>query len=162
MEEISLQIRQLRALVEQRLAEATIKERTGEVLGIQEALNEFLRLRSHGILDNVVTESATTKRKILGYLTESETPLGYYHAYNTLLCTLIPLRIRFSIKVDGKSVYNETFYGVRQRPQRNIADMRREARQKRDELAERYADLVSEDIRRCYDTAQALSQAICG
>lgn len=223
LDEISRQIRELRALFEQRLAELTLRERTGEVLGIQEAVEEFVRLRSQGILDNVTTDSAVTKRKILGYIADAETPIGYYHAYNSLLCTLIPLRIwtffffgrprrdlvalvcgelrdllanrergtevartlgrnrvsgvseelilidelgpvwgtTFTIKVDGKVVYSETFAGIRQIPRRNIADMRRESREKREELAERYAELMSEDVRRCYDAADALSRAIC-
>jgi len=92
LDELSQQIAELKQSIEAKLDDMVLKERFGEVLGIKESLEEYHRILSSGILDNIVTDSAQTKRKILAWLDDDRTPVAYLHAYNTLACTLIPLR----------------------------------------------------------------------
>lgn len=93
LDELSVQIRQLREFIETKLDDIVLREHSGDVLGIKEALEEYIRLRSQGILDNIVTHSAQTKSKIEAYLSQDQTPIYYYHAYNTLKCMLLPVRV---------------------------------------------------------------------
>lgn len=93
LDEISGQISEMKQAIEQKLNDMVLKERTGEVLGIKESLEEYSRIMSPGILDNIVTDSAQTKRKIFSYLDDERTPLEFFHAYNSLACMLVPLRV---------------------------------------------------------------------
>lgn len=92
LDEISAQIRQLKDSIERKLNDILLKERAGEVLGIRESLLDYQRLKSVGILDNITTDSAQTKRKIAAYLSDAGTPDDYFHAYNALYVMLLPLR----------------------------------------------------------------------
>lgn len=92
LDELSQQIAELKQSIEAKLDDMVLKERFGEVLGIKESLEEYHRILSPGILDNIVTDSAQTKRKMLAWLDDGRTPVAYLHAYNTLACTLIPIR----------------------------------------------------------------------
>jgi len=93
LDEIKMLIIQARRALEEKLNDIPIRERTGEVLGIEEALNEYRGLQSQGVLDNIITDSAQTKRKIKAYIESEDTPLSYLAAYCGLYITLLPLRI---------------------------------------------------------------------
>ena len=93
LDQIKVSINQTRRALEQKLNNMPLRERTGEVLGIEEALNEFRILNSQGILDNIVSDSAQTKRKIETYINAPDTPVEYRVLYLSLYATLIPLRI---------------------------------------------------------------------
>lgn len=93
LDEIKTLVTQTYRALEQKLNDIPVKERSGEVLGIEEALNEFRRLRSQGILDNIVSDSAQTKRKIKTYIDAKETPVEFRATYCGLYATLLPLRV---------------------------------------------------------------------
>jgi hypothetical protein len=67
----------------------------------------------------------------------------------------------FSIRVDGRVVYDDTFGGARGIPHRNINDVRNQARQMHDSLLQSNADFVSADLKKAYDTADATSLVVC-
>lgn len=93
LNEISQQIEDLRLSLERKIDDMILKERTGEVLGIRESLEEYKLLKAQGVLDNIISDSAQTKQKIASYLDSPDTTLEYYLAYNALKCLLLPLRI---------------------------------------------------------------------
>lgn len=86
------QIRQLEQSIGSKLTEATLVDRSGEVFGAKAALDEYLRLLSEGILDNIVTQSDVTARTLMGYLAHDDTPIDYYDVANGLLNALTSLR----------------------------------------------------------------------
>lgn len=79
--------------LEQKMLDIVLKERTGEVLGFHEALLEFRNLQSQGILDNILSDSAQTKRKIKTFIDAPDTPDALRSAYCGLYLSLLPLRI---------------------------------------------------------------------
>lgn len=93
LDEIKTLILQSRRALERKLNDIPLRERTGEVLGIEEALNEYRNLQSQGILDNIISDSAQTKRKIKTFIDADDTPADYRAAYCGLYTTLLPLRV---------------------------------------------------------------------
>lgn len=93
LDEIKILINQTRRALEQKLEDIPLRERTGEVLGIEEALNEYRALQSQGILDNIISDSAQTKNKIKTFIDADDTPVDYRVMYCGLYATLLPLRV---------------------------------------------------------------------
>lgn len=93
LDEIMHLIVQTKEALEQKMLDIVFKERTGEVLGIHEALQEFRNLRNQGMLDNILSDSAQTKRKIKTWIDAPDTPVALRAAYCGLYLSLLPLRI---------------------------------------------------------------------
>ena len=93
LDEIKTLINRTRAALEKKMNDIPVKDRTGEILGIEETLNEYRIHGRQGVLDNAVSESALTKGKIRAYIEASDTPLAYRGTYCALYTMLIPLRV---------------------------------------------------------------------
>lgn len=93
LDEIRSLIVQGRQYIEKKLNDTSLRERTGEVLGIDEALNEYRKLLQEDILTQLIVSSAKTKQTIRTFIVAGDTPLEYRVSYCALYFSLIPLRV---------------------------------------------------------------------
>lgn len=92
LEEIKSQIQECRNALMEKIEDTVLRQRTGEVLGTKEILEEYGRLRRDAVLVNLVTASAVYKNGIFISIADETIPLEHRGAYCGLYCTLLPFR----------------------------------------------------------------------
>ncbi|WP_439695973.1 hypothetical protein ACFGVS_24695 [Mucilaginibacter sp. AW1-7] len=98
--QISTEIQQLKMTILDKLNQTSLKEKTSEVFGFQDSLNDYYATKDENILANIITESAATKRGIILSLQDPDISIEYYFSYINLLSMLQPLRIT-TLLLDG-------------------------------------------------------------
>ena len=90
LDEIENLIRKCKNQLEQKMEDVTLRQLTGEILGIREAMYES-RGREN-ILEELVVPSAKAKSKARISITDESIGLEHRSAYCGLYCMLVPLR----------------------------------------------------------------------
>ena len=96
--EIEGRILECKNSINKKIEDVTLRRITGEVLGMEEILKEYCRLRMHNVLGidnilvNMVTASVTPKNAIRISIEDQEIHIEHRGAYCGLYCTLLPLR----------------------------------------------------------------------
>jgi hypothetical protein len=67
----------------------------------------------------------------------------------------------FTIRVDGRVVYNDTFAGSRGIPRRTINEVRAQAKAMRDSLVKSNGDAVSAEVTQAYDLVDGTGRVVC-
>lgn len=92
VDEIESKIQKCKDAATQKIEDVILRQKTAEVLGTKEMLEEYGRLKRDAVLVNLTTESAIYKSAIFISIADEKIPLEYRGAYCGLYCTLLPIR----------------------------------------------------------------------
>lgn len=90
---LSAQISKLEEVLKNLILDTVAKQLAAEVLGYRDSLDSYTSLKTQGILDNVLTQSAITKNRLAQYIDDGATPHSFKFYFGSLLNACTSLRM---------------------------------------------------------------------
>lgn len=90
---LTARVAQLEDVIKNLILDDVAKQLSAEVLAYKDSLDSYVTLKQQGILDNVLTQSAVTKNRLLQYIDDNTLPHSYRYYFGALLNACTSLRL---------------------------------------------------------------------